>query len=123
LLFQQSTWYKISRLLGNFNIRTVHIPTKKNSHIQREVKDDLWLKVSGVHSIPCKCGKVCRGQRGGSIKTRCKEHEWHLHLYQPDKSAVAEHNTELGHRLKFNDTEVLAKHQATWTNLSKKQQK
>jgi hypothetical protein len=30
-------------------------------------------------------------------------------LYQPDKSAVAEHSTESGHRIKFHETEVPAK--------------
>jgi hypothetical protein len=32
-----------------------------------------------------------------------------MRLYQPDKSAVAEHSIELGYWIKFSDTEVLAK--------------
>jgi hypothetical protein len=31
LLSQQSTPFKISRLLGKFNIKTIHIPAKKSS--------------------------------------------------------------------------------------------
>jgi hypothetical protein len=37
LLFQQATPYKITRLLGKFNIKTVQIPAKKSSHIIRSV--------------------------------------------------------------------------------------
>jgi hypothetical protein len=37
LLFQQAIPYKISRLLGNFNIKTVQIPAEKSSHIIRSV--------------------------------------------------------------------------------------
>jgi hypothetical protein len=53
--------------------------------------------------------KVYAGQTGRSIETRCKEHTRYVCLYKPDKSAVAEHSTELGHRIKFKNTEVLAK--------------
>jgi hypothetical protein len=38
LLFQQSTSYMISRLLRKFNTKTVIIPAKKSSHIQRLAK-------------------------------------------------------------------------------------
>jgi hypothetical protein len=47
---------------------------------------------------------VCVGETGRSIETRCEEHEGHLCLYKPDKSAVAEHSTESGHRIKFYET-------------------
>jgi hypothetical protein len=43
--FQQTTSYKISRLLGKFN-RVVHIPTKKSTFVIRLVKDDLGFTVS-----------------------------------------------------------------------------
>jgi hypothetical protein len=33
-------------------------PKKKNAHQLRSVKEDLGLKVTGIYSIPCKCGKV-----------------------------------------------------------------
>jgi hypothetical protein len=81
---------KISRLLARHNIKTVHIPKKKNIHMLRMVKDDLGLKVPGVYWIPCECRKVYMGQMGRSIEARCKEHMRYIHLDQPAKSAVAE---------------------------------
>jgi hypothetical protein len=49
------------------------------------------------------------GQTGRSIETRHKQHDGHLQFYQPDKSALAEHSTEPGYRIKFHETKVLAK--------------
>jgi hypothetical protein len=48
------------------------------------------------------------GQTGRSIETRIKEHHRHIRLYHPDKSAVAEHSMNLGHRIQFQDTRILA---------------
>jgi hypothetical protein len=73
------------------------------------IKDGRVFIVFGVYSIPCECGKVYIGQTGQPIETKCKEHTRHLCLNQPEKSAVAEHSTELGHQIKFKDTEVLTK--------------
>jgi hypothetical protein len=97
--------HKISRLLAKFNIRTVHIPRKKTTHMLRSVKDDLALNVPSMYQIPCECGKV--GQTGRSIKTRCKEHRTHTHLKKPNKSAVAEHSINTGHRIDFSSTIVV----------------
>jgi hypothetical protein len=86
---------KVSRLVAKYNIKTVHIPKKKNRHMLRTVKDDLGLKVPGMYHIPCECGKVYVSQTGRSIEARCKEHMRHICLNQPEKSAVAEHSINI----------------------------
>jgi len=48
----------------------------------------LELEIPGVYRIPCGCGSLCVGQRGRTIKTRCKEHQRYMRLHQPEKSAV-----------------------------------
>jgi hypothetical protein len=74
LLFQQSTSYKISRLLENFIIKTVNIHAENSSNILRTAKDDLTTKILGVYAIPCECGKVyiarqvCSGRTQHSIR-------------------------------------------------------
>jgi hypothetical protein len=75
----------------------------------RPVKDDLGLKVPGMYRIPCECGREYVGQTGRSIEARCKEHIRHIRLKQPDKSIVAEHNFNTGHRTDFSSTSVLDK--------------
>jgi hypothetical protein len=43
------------------------------------------------------------------METRRKEHMRHLRLGQPDKSAVAQHALETGHRIEYNNTCRLAR--------------
>jgi hypothetical protein len=66
-------------------------------------------KTPGTYSIDWECGKVYNEQTGCSIETRIKEHYWHIQLYRPDKSDMAEHNTILDHCIQFNDTNILVK--------------
>jgi hypothetical protein len=75
----------------------------------RPVKDDPGLKIPGVYGIPCECGKTYIGQTNRTIETRRKEHMRHLRLGQPDKSAIAQHALETGHRVEFNNTCRLAR--------------
>jgi hypothetical protein len=65
-------------------------------------------RLSGVYSVPCKCGQVYIRQTGRSIKTRVKEHQHHIHLQHPDKSVMAEHSINLGHRIQLQDTIILS---------------
>jgi hypothetical protein len=69
--------------------------------------DDFGLKIAGVYSIPCKCGKVYIGQTGRSIETRVNKYLWRIRV-NPDKSAVAEQSTDLGRSNQFQDTRILA---------------
>jgi hypothetical protein len=40
-------------------------------------------------------------------KTRLKEHQWHIQLEHPDKSAIAEHSVNSGHHIQFHNTSIL----------------
>jgi hypothetical protein len=53
-----------------------------------------------THSASTNFATACP-QTGRSIETRCREREQYLRLYQRDKSAVAETDTESGYRIKF----------------------
>jgi hypothetical protein len=65
-------------LLAKYNIKTIHIPVKKNMHMLRPIKDKLGLKIADIYCVPCECCKVYVGQTGRSIETRYKEHETHV---------------------------------------------
>jgi hypothetical protein len=45
---------------------------------------------------------------GRSVDIRLKEHQRHIRLEYPDKSAVAEHSTDQGHRIQFHNSSILA---------------
>jgi hypothetical protein len=97
---------RISGLLVRFNLRTVHIPPERTTHLLRQMKDDLGLKVPGIYINPYKCFTMYVEQRGCAIEVRYKEHAQHIHLYQ---LAVAEHSIEAGHRINLKDTTVFAR--------------
>ena len=70
-------------------------------------KDSTGLRTPGIYKIPCECGKVYIGQSGRSIQLRLKEHDRHIRLAQPDKSAVAQNSFNHDQVIKLQDTEVL----------------
>jgi hypothetical protein len=57
---------------------------------------------------PCECGRVYIGQTGPSVDIRLKEHQRHIRLEHPDKSAVTEHSIDQGHRIQFHNSSILS---------------
>jgi len=49
-----------------------------------------------------------QGQSGQSINLHIKEHERHIRLAQPEKSAVAEHSLDHDHTIRLQDTKLLS---------------
>jgi hypothetical protein len=72
------------------------------------VKDSLKIRTPGVYRIPCECGRVYIGQTGRSVNIRLKEHQQHIRIEHPEKSAVAEHSIDQGHRIQFHNSSILA---------------
>jgi hypothetical protein len=99
---------QISRVLSWNNIKSVGLPPKKVSSFIRPVKDNLGLRTLGAYRIPCECGKVYIGQIGRYMHTRLKENQRHIRLEHPDKSVEAEHSVDLGDRILFHSTPILA---------------
>jgi hypothetical protein len=77
------------------------------SSLLRLVKDHLGLSTPGVYRIPSECSRVYIGQAGHSVDIRLKEHQRHIRLEHPDKSAVAEHSIDQGHRIQSHNSSIL----------------
>jgi hypothetical protein len=79
---QRSVTNSNSRLLAKYNIKTIHIPARKNIYMLRSAKDRLGLKVLGIYCIHCKFGKVYIRQTVRNTETKFKEHETYISVTQ-----------------------------------------
>ena len=87
-------------------IKIIATPPNKISSYMPPTKDAPGLRTLGIYKPPCECGKVYIGQTGRSIQLRIKEHERHVRLFQPEKSAVAEHSFNHDHIIRLQDTKI-----------------
>jgi hypothetical protein len=108
LPFVGTVFNRISRALARHNIKSVGLPHMKLPSLLRPVKDQLGLRTPGGYRLPCECGRVYSGLTGRSVDIRLKEHQRHIRLEHPNKSAVAEHSMDQGHRILFHNASILA---------------
>jgi predicted GIY-YIG superfamily endonuclease len=95
-------------MLAKYNIKSVTLPHRKIAIYLPPFKEAIGLRTPGMYSIPCECGSVYIGQSGRTIQHRINEHNRHIKLAQPNKSAVAEHSINFDYIIKLQETKLLS---------------
>lgn len=93
----QTIFGRLRRKLSTYDIKIIVIRPKKIFNYLPPVKNNLGIKTPRVYFVPCECGQFYTGQSGRSLDTRIKEHQRHIRLGQPYKSAVAEYSINHDH--------------------------
>jgi hypothetical protein len=109
LSFIKTIFNCISKVLAQYNIKSVDLPHVKLFSLLRPVHENLRRRMPGVYRFPCECLSVYFGHTDRSVDIRLKELQRHIRLEHPDKSAVAQHSMDYGHRSKFHNSSILPK--------------
>jgi hypothetical protein len=60
-----------------------------------------------IHSIPCECGRSYNGETDRPLAVRLREHRHNLYQGLLEKSKLAQHAYEEGHRVDWGDARIL----------------
>jgi hypothetical protein len=88
-------------VLARHNIQSLGLSHLKLSVLLRPVKGHQGFTGSSVSAA------AFIGQTGRSVDIRLKEHQRHIRLEHPDRSAVAEHSIDQGQRFQFHSSSIL----------------
>jgi predicted GIY-YIG superfamily endonuclease len=100
---------KFKRIGNQYNIRTVFKTkhTLRSSLVRTRPKRYLQQMAHCVYSIPCECGRRYNGETGRLLAVRIREHKHNLNEGILDKSKLAQHAYEEGHRVDWDEARVL----------------
>ena len=119
LPFIQGVTNKIGKLLKKHQIRTVYSAPLKIKTLLRPIKGRTEGETHGIYKITCPiCEKVYVGVTSRNINTRMSEHERACRLGYPEKSAIAEHYIETGHKIHIKP-EILATPPTYYTRMTR----
>jgi len=101
----------IKKCLSRKNVKTYFKPRNKLSSFFKLPKDPFSKvqKCGVVYKIKCRdCHKAYIGQTKNSLGTRVNQHRSAFRNFHVEKSALAEHAVEFGHRIDWDNPEILS---------------
>lgn len=111
LPYVQGVTDRVARVLKSLKVNVFFRAPAKLSSILRIPKDrpPEDMKKGVIYKLECKdCDKCYVGQTGNALSTRIQQHRAAFRLYQPDKSAIAQHSITEGHRIDWDNPTTLA---------------
>jgi hypothetical protein len=67
----------------------------------------MQFPVNCVYNIPCDCGRSCVGETGRPLGVWIQKHRHNLREGLTEKSKLAQHAYEEGHRIGWEDAKIL----------------
>jgi hypothetical protein len=100
---------KFKHIVNLYNIRTVFKTkhTLRSSLIKTRSKTDPQQMAQCLCSIPCECGRSCVSKTGRPLAMWLHEHRHSLREGLIEKSKLAQHAYEEGHRVGWDEARVL----------------
>jgi hypothetical protein len=95
--------------IGNRFIRTI-LKTKhtlRNTLMRTSPMSDPQLTAHCIYNITCDCGGRYVGETGRPLPVRIGEHKFNLRNGLLDRSKLAQHAFEEGHRISWNEAKIL----------------
>jgi hypothetical protein len=71
--------------------------------MKTRLKRDPQQTAQCMYSIPCECGRSCIGETGRPLAVRLRDHGNNLQQGLLEKSKLAQHAYEEGHRVGLDD--------------------
>jgi hypothetical protein len=100
---------KLKHIRNHYDIRTI-FKTKhilRNSHMRARFKINLQLTTHYMYIIPHVCGRSYFGKTGSSLAVQLCEHRHNLRENLLEKSKLAQHAYEEGHRVGGDEAMIL----------------
>jgi predicted GIY-YIG superfamily endonuclease len=98
------------KCIGNrYNIRTIFKTkhTLSSSRMKTRPERDQQQTAQCVYSIPCECGRSYIGETGRPLAVRLCEHRHNIKDGLLEKSILAQHAYEEGHRVGWDKASIL----------------
>lgn len=92
----------LNKILASKDLRVVYSTSNSIKNLLGNPKDSVdSMEKAGIYKITCNnCDQIYVGQTKRSLNVRYKEHLAHIKYRRPDKSSVALHMYEHGHKVK-----------------------
>jgi hypothetical protein len=100
---------KFKRIGNRYNIRKIFKTkhTLRSSLMKTRPERDPLQTAQCFYSIPCECGRSYIGETDRPLAVRLREHRYSLQQGLLEKSKLAQHAYEEGHRVGWDDARVL----------------
>jgi hypothetical protein len=107
---------KFKRVRNCYNIRTIFRTkrTLRSSLMKTRPEGDPQQTAQCICSVPCECGRSYTGERGRPAAVRLREHRHNLQQGLLEKSKLAQHAYEEGHKVVWDDARILKIESHRW---------